>query len=174
MSKYQYLYLELELWTLTTGGKITTVCSTKRPISEWQEYNMDMDIKTHFKTFLVLDSCLELQKVSGGWPLNFMNPILKFEGTIGTGRKQATKKKSNIWLLHQIGVIIFSQMKGDKDWIIGQWKPPFFWLSFFVSSSLHPSTFPVPYHHTHILHPWSTNSKGVLITAAPALLRKQV
>ena len=40
-----------------------TVCSTKRPISEWQEY---MDIKTHFKTFLVLDSCLELQKVSAG------------------------------------------------------------------------------------------------------------
>jgi hypothetical protein len=41
----------------------STVCSTKRPISEWQEY---MDIKTHFKTFFVLDSCLELQKVSGG------------------------------------------------------------------------------------------------------------
>ena len=42
---------------------VCTVCSTKSPISEWQEY---MDIKTHFKTFLVLDSCLELQKVSGG------------------------------------------------------------------------------------------------------------
>lgn len=55
-----------------------------------------------------------------------MNPILKFEGTLGTGRKQAPKKKANICLLHQTGVIIFSQMKGDNDWIIGQWKPPLF------------------------------------------------
>ena len=71
-----------------------------------------------------------------------MNPILKFEGTLGTGRKQAPKKKSNIWLLHQIGVIIFSQMKGDNDWIIGQWKPPLFLVLSLSSLSLSPHPHP--------------------------------
>ncbi len=70
-----------------------------------------------------------------------MNPILKFEGILGTGRKQAPKKKSNMWLLHQIGVIIFSQMKGDNDWVIGQWKHPHFLVVVFcfILISIPPS-----------------------------------